>query len=44
LDANPPANIANMKLANPILIYGELLRFGHDDRVRETANLFLNDS
>ena len=34
----PPAMVGDIPTANPISIYGELLRLGHDARVRETAN------
>lgn len=36
--AEPPAMVGEVPIANPVLIYGELLRLGQDARLRETAN------
>jgi hypothetical protein len=35
----PPDSLEGIPCANPVLIYGELLRLGTDDRLRETAEL-----
>jgi hypothetical protein len=35
----PPVALEGFRCANPILLYGELLRMGTDDRLRETAAL-----
>lgn len=47
-DANtwkePPVELEGFQCANPILIYGELLRMGNDERLRETAELLLQKS
>jgi hypothetical protein len=37
--SDPPADLQGIQCANPILLYGELLRIGTDERLGETADL-----